>query len=818
MVTEGGGERKGRRTDETRGADERPGRRALFTPATPPVRKARAASGPPVEEEEPPVPGPTPAELAETVRRGADDLVPLEPGVLGEAYAPLFAAVNGLIGELTSTRSRLERAADDAARAARLEAQLAAATARPSASVRDLPLPALLAGTDLTVREANAGFLALVAVSADALAGSPVARFVRRRDGDPPVLAVRRKAPTRADVTLALPAGEARFAEHVSPVTGDSGDVEGLVIVYVPEEAPPEPEDDGYARLFSALMQEAPLSIALLDASFRVLDHTPALEALLGRDTAWLSAHPLTDLPLLEETGQGFEEIVDGGEEAFGEVLIEVGSTRRRLERYVLPVRDAEGRLFRLLVTFTDVTEGLAQADRIAALEQGAADEKRDAEARLAEIEGRAADRIRSAEASAASIRERAAQEKRDAETRIAALEEQAAERQQEVEESIAALQLALARLAEGDLRHRLDLTGQDPFPAVRASYNLAAEALLQRIETIEATAVDPIPAPAVEIASPDSDDGAALMSAAEIAGLLLGALAGERGERLLLDENDPLMPLRAEVNESLDRLESAWSEPAPSGTGAGHPDERTLEVEPPLPPADRPANAPTESLDAAYELGEDPAEEISIPDMIIETEPFVPAAAPRPLATPKEDSTALQTESEPSEIGEHRHSPPGLDADVEVVTFEMAGQQYALDIRLAREIVEMIPITPIPRSPPHITGIINLRGEITTILNLYQLLGLPDTGTGEGQKIVVLVPEAAEGSNVGIIVDNVHSVNQIPASRIELKGEDSSADYTGFVRGIIRQESTESGEKNRNLIIWIDMPAILERLIAQSP
>ncbi|HOT95441.1 MAG TPA: chemotaxis protein CheW [Methanoregulaceae archaeon] len=155
--------------------------------------------------------------------------------------------------------------------------------------------------------------------------------------------------------------------------------------------------------------------------------------------------------------------------------------------------------------------------------------------------------------------------------------------------------------------------------------------------------------------------------------------------------------------------------------------------------------------------------------------------------------------------------------AHVEVVIFEMAGQQYALDIHLAREIVEMMPITPIPRSPPHITGIINLRGEITTILNLYRLLGLPDPGTEVGQKIVVLVPEAAEGSNVGIIVDNVHSVNQIPAHRIELKGKGSSADYTGFVRGIIRQERVEGEEGHKNLVIWIDMPAILQGLITQS-
>jgi hypothetical protein len=59
-----------------------------------------------------------------------------------------------------------------------------------------------------------------------------------------------------------------------------------------------------------------------------------------------------------------------------------------------------------------------------------------------------------------------------------------------------------------------------------------------------------------------------------------------------------------------------------------------------------------------------------------------------------------------------------------------------------------MIPITPIPRAPPYISGVINLRGEITNIMNLNTLLGLPPHETRENQKIIVLVPDAAFGFN----------------------------------------------------------------------
>jgi purine-binding chemotaxis protein CheW len=145
------------------------------------------------------------------------------------------------------------------------------------------------------------------------------------------------------------------------------------------------------------------------------------------------------------------------------------------------------------------------------------------------------------------------------------------------------------------------------------------------------------------------------------------------------------------------------------------------------------------------------------------------------------------------------------MDATVDIVEFVLGGERYALDIQLAREIVEMIPITPIPRSPPYISGVINLRGEITNIMNLTTLLGLP------GQKIIVLVPEAAAGSNVGIIVDEVLGVLQVARADIEHLGEGLASEVSGFVKGIIKQKSDTAEKPGTGLIIWIDMQKMLE-------
>lgn len=157
------------------------------------------------------------------------------------------------------------------------------------------------------------------------------------------------------------------------------------------------------------------------------------------------------------------------------------------------------------------------------------------------------------------------------------------------------------------------------------------------------------------------------------------------------------------------------------------------------------------------------------------------------------------------------------MAALIDVVEFEIRNSLYALDIGIAREIVEMVPITPIPRSPPHLAGIINLRGELTNVINLATLLdpASPKEITPD-QKIIVLMPDAAGGSNVGVIVDEVHSVIKVSEEEIEVM--DGSISHMACIKGIIKLGRGEGvRQAERDLVLWIDIVKLLDDLITHG-
>jgi purine-binding chemotaxis protein CheW len=95
-----------------------------------------------------------------------------------------------------------------------------------------------------------------------------------------------------------------------------------------------------------------------------------------------------------------------------------------------------------------------------------------------------------------------------------------------------------------------------------------------------------------------------------------------------------------------------------------------------------------------------------------------------------------------------------------EVLVLWLGGDPYALPVERVREIVRLRPITPVPRLPEAVRGVISLRGEIVQVIDLRRRLGLPPgDATADGARHRIVVLHGEDGQLAGLLVDRVSEV-----------------------------------------------------------
>lgn len=146
----------------------------------------------------------------------------------------------------------------------------------------------------------------------------------------------------------------------------------------------------------------------------------------------------------------------------------------------------------------------------------------------------------------------------------------------------------------------------------------------------------------------------------------------------------------------------------------------------------------------------------------------------------------------------------------IQVVEFVLGNERFAIDLFDVREVVEYTTITKIPNVPSYIRGIIDLRGEITTIVDLKNRLNIPENNqhAEESDRIIVLDDKTTR-SKSGILVDDVTSVSTFEANQVDYNSASISQEDTAIIGIIKRKVKVHEKEKNE-LIIWIDIKAIL--------
>ena len=103
-------------------------------------------------------------------------------------------------------------------------------------------------------------------------------------------------------------------------------------------------------------------------------------------------------------------------------------------------------------------------------------------------------------------------------------------------------------------------------------------------------------------------------------------------------------------------------------------------------------------------------------------------------------------------------------------LTFSLGDKSYGLPVLNVREIIRLCPITPVPRMPPHVKGVINLRGTVIAVVDLRAKFQLAPKGYGERTCIIVVQVASPSGGStlMGAVVDAVEEVVQLGAADIE--------------------------------------------------
>lgn len=138
-------------------------------------------------------------------------------------------------------------------------------------------------------------------------------------------------------------------------------------------------------------------------------------------------------------------------------------------------------------------------------------------------------------------------------------------------------------------------------------------------------------------------------------------------------------------------------------------------------------------------------------------------------------------------------------DPILQWVTFLLDGEVYGVNVMQVQEVLRYTEIAPVPGAPSYVIGIINLRGNVVTVIDTRDRFGLMPADVTENTRIVII---ESNDYVVGILVDAVAEVVYLKQSEIETAPNVGSDENAKFIRGVCN--------KNDELLILIDLDKML--------
>jgi purine-binding chemotaxis protein CheW len=137
------------------------------------------------------------------------------------------------------------------------------------------------------------------------------------------------------------------------------------------------------------------------------------------------------------------------------------------------------------------------------------------------------------------------------------------------------------------------------------------------------------------------------------------------------------------------------------------------------------------------------------------------------------------------------------------ILTFHLCNQLFGIDITTVKEIDRNVEFTPVPDAPPFIVGLLNMRGQIVTLINLAALTGFEHYRNGNRCTCLILKNKTDNSDYIGFLIDNPGSVIDITDENCEPPPANLNISNDHFVREVVKLKD--------DLVIVIDHHLIYE-------
>ena len=300
--------------------------------------------------------------------------------------------------------------------------------------VQQNPIPILMTNPGFAVIEANTAYIKMSGIPRDRVIGMSLREVkILEQKGEGARVALEKKQRAFGEVTVELPSGTHILEQYVIPILDTKNEISHLLFVYNEiteqrkshEDLQKKMDEVALLKLRSdIIVNQNPMPIMLMNTSFKIIMVNDAYISLTGLAKDRLLGMSAKDFKILEQHGEGLKKVLQEKKRSFGEIKIEFPKGVHILNQWGIPMVDPKGVLQTIVCVYTDITT------------------------------------------------------QREQESKIKAMMDEARTKADLLTASASELQMALSKIASGDLTYQVSIDDADPLVRLKADYNGAVDSI----------------------------------------------------------------------------------------------------------------------------------------------------------------------------------------------------------------------------------------------------------------------------------------------------------------------------------------------------